>query len=276
LGHIKNSEKKGVDRYMERQIKKTIVVLLKVCFVLSITAATVSATTENQNPNVVTTESKSIGDPNHNVVPVGVPYLGMTYEQLSIDWWKWVESIPAASNPLNDPSGKNGSIGQSGKVWFLAGSYVGTVECNSEIPAGKAIFFPVINIVATKDNTEDFNTIEKLRRASRVLINDVKTKEVIIDGRSLKDLDEYRVGSKPFVFTKIPISPTHHKDTTYNLLNLSGPTPAVSDGYWILLKPLSEGKHTIRIHGMIDSKEYGGFFYETDVTYKIKVEPKRY
>jgi hypothetical protein len=263
---------------MKRQIKKAIAILLAVCFVLSITAATVSAKAENPNDKKAEVPNCFSTDPNRNVVPVGAPYLGMTYDQWSVAWWKWIESIPSSSNPLND-DGKgnfNPAIGQSGKVWFLAGSYVGPVKREIKIPAGKAIFFPIINIVATKDATGDFDTVKQRRTAVRTIINGVTIKEVEVDGKYLK-VNNYRVESKPFAFTTIPTDPTDSTNTEFNVLNLSGPGPiaAVSDGYWIMLKPLSEGIHRIRIHGRIDTCEYGGIHYETDVTYIITVKPER-
>ena len=46
---------------MKSQAKKTIAILLTVCFVLSITAATVSAAAGNPNPGVVPVNSNSLG-----------------------------------------------------------------------------------------------------------------------------------------------------------------------------------------------------------------------
>ena len=85
---------------MKRQIKKTIAILLTVCFVLSITAATVSAKAENPNDEKAGNSKCYYPDPNRNVVPVGSPYLGKTYEQWSEEWWKWAASIPAPINPI--------------------------------------------------------------------------------------------------------------------------------------------------------------------------------
>jgi len=80
--------------------------------------------------------------------PGVLPPLGNTYAQLSAKWWRYVLSFPAATNPLLDPTGADCAAGQQGKVFFLVGSFIGPVvreECI--VPAGAALFFPVIDIV---------------------------------------------------------------------------------------------------------------------------------
>src|SRR5207247_2134376 len=56
------------------------------------------------------------------VLPPGSAPYGKTYGEWSAEHWKWLLSIPAATNPANDFTGANGAIGQSGPVWFLCGS----------------------------------------------------------------------------------------------------------------------------------------------------------
>jgi len=252
---------------MERRIKKIIAILLIVCFALSITAAAVSASAEDPNAGVVSTESKCIGDPNRYVVPFKSNE--KIYKELSIEWWKWAESIPKSSNPILAPSGRyDASIGQSGNVWFLAGTFntIGVVR-TVEIPAGKALFFPIFNVVASKDDGDDFDTKEQRREAAEAYIDQVTVHKVKLDD---KKLDNYRVESKPFKFTNFPT------DDYLGLseLKLQKPIPAVSDGYWIMLKPLPVGKHTIIVDGKAEFPD--GSKVETQVTYNIKIKPEKH
>lgn len=133
------------------------------------------------------------------------------------------------------------------------------------IPLGKAIFFPIINSEASI--REGYGTNEKeLRANAKSDIDKVILKEVTVDGKNLKDLDNYRVSSKAFVFT-VPAK--------NNILGLTEPpysSLAVSDGYWIMLTPLSKGKHVIYIHGK--AKMSDTFTFETEVTYNLNVIPK--
>jgi hypothetical protein len=253
---------------MKRQIKKTIAILLIICFALSITAAAVSADAGNQNPGVVKKESKLIGDPNSYVVPVKSSE--KIYEELSIKWWQWAESIPVSKNPLLDKTGENADIGQSGRVWFLAGTFFDTTGTNGvfrtvEIPEGEAFFFPVVNGVNTPLPYDPI----ALRQALTQYIDgvDPKTLEVTVDNYPLKNLKNFRVASRFFVFTDFPPLPAD------SLLTFSGVTIkdriAVSDGYWIMLKPLPVGTHTIIIRGNIGN-------FETHVTYNIKINPGKH
>src|SRR5579884_1628590 len=94
----------------------------------------------------------AFSNPNPGVFPPGSHPYGRTYEQWSNAWWQWALSIPTNVNPLLDTTGANCQQGQSGKVWFLAGTLGGSpVVRKCTIPAGKAIFFPVLNTI-------DFNT----------------------------------------------------------------------------------------------------------------------
>ena len=54
-----------------------------------------------------------------------------------------------------------------------------------------------------------------------------------------------------------------------NILGIAAGTygPAISDGYWLMLAPLSAGSHTVHFRGVAA----GGF--ETEVTYNLTVAP---
>lgn len=46
---------------------------------------------------------------------------------------------------------------------------------------------------------------------------------------------------------------------------------AVSDGYWIMLTPLSAGDHTVRFTGSFRDPESDDLFFGLDVTYELSV-----
>lgn len=51
-----------------------------------------------------------------------------------------------------------------------------------------------------------------------------------------------------------------------------GTTQAVSDGYWVLLKPLSAGNHTIHMAGSVVNYAAGALNnFANEVTYHITV-----
>jgi hypothetical protein len=82
------------------------------------------------------------GNSNPGVLPPGSHPYGASYDEWSERWWKWVLSIPAASNPLLDPTGQFATVGQSGPVWFLAGNIGGGVVANRCDSIGQGTLLP--------------------------------------------------------------------------------------------------------------------------------------
>src|SRR5437588_12909771 len=70
---------------------------------------------------------------------------GLSYPQWSAKWWQWEWSTPFAINPVFDTTGIDCGVNQSGPVWFLAGTSGFNATRNCIVPAGKMIFFPIIN-----------------------------------------------------------------------------------------------------------------------------------
>ena len=70
-------------------------------------------------------------------------------------WWQWALSYPVDSNPLLDTTGQSASLGDRGSVFFLGGTNsTGTVQRTFAVPAGKFIFFPLINAFLSEEGTE--------------------------------------------------------------------------------------------------------------------------
>jgi hypothetical protein len=189
---------------------------------------------------------------------------------ITAQWWQYINSIPPAANPLIDPTGGSCMVGQRDPIWFLAGTfYGGTAARTCMIPAGQWLFFPVINNVW-------FNTpnicgqvgslnVAELRDIAAPFIEASTNMSVMVDGKAIKNL--VRIKSEVFA-TTLPA------DNIYNS-GCGGPdsvpagvySPSVDDGYYVLLKPLSVGNHTLNIH----AESSGGFVL--DVTYHLVVAP---
>lgn len=196
---------------------------------------------------------------------------GMGYAELGAAWLEWALAAPAATNPILDPDGSYGAMGQSGKVWFLAGTTGGPATRSLTVPTGTALFFPVVNSfwVNTPELGDPPWSDEQEALARSILATDVDTAQNLklqIDGKSYAVTPEYRVPSTVgscdlpadnlFVYFGIPVLP--------------GPHECVADGYWALLPPLSAGKHTIRFAGGFASSGFA-----LDVTYNITVRPRQ-
>jgi len=195
---------------------------------------------------------------------IGVQTFGATYGEWSARWWQWLLSIPAAVNPNLDTTGANCDQGQEDDVWFLAGAFRGTVmpvvrTCT--IPAGKPIFFPLINNLAFKPLGQE--TLLDLRSLAAGLINKVTVLQAAIDGKEVQSLFSFRVRSPSFTV----IAPSGGLLPPGQLSVPGNTDPIVSDGYWLLLSPLPVGTHNIHWH----AETSDGF--TMDVTYILTIEP---
>ncbi len=209
------------------------------------------------------------------VVGVGSAFAGEPDEQLptmTAQWWQFIGSIPTTVNPGLDPTGADCMVGQRGPVWFLAGTFSGgTAARTCSIPAGEALFFPIVNFVNI--NTPNVcgsgsanMSADELRAQIAPFIDAATNLSVQLDGEPVEDLP--RVKSKVFAIT-------FPADNIFNAA-CGGPgavpaatySPAVDDGFYVLLKPPKVGRHILHIHGEIPS-----ISFVLDVTYDLTIVP---
>jgi hypothetical protein len=201
-------------------------------------------------------------NPNPGIVPHQARYHGLTYAQWQARWQQWGLSIPANPHHPFFPGG-NVLQGQTDHVWFLAG-VVGSTEVRSiTIPAGTALFFPVVNVECSTVEAPPFHgdSRESLSRCANGHINHTSGLAATIDERPVKRLDSYRGESPLFTFGPLPDP---------NVIKVPAGTVAhsVDVGIYLLLEPLSVGKHTIHFAGTFD--EFG---VSINTTYHITVAP---
>ena len=223
-------------------------------------------------------EKQTNGNPNPGILPLDSKPYGLTYGEWSAKWWQWEYSIPLTQNPLIDDTGVNAANGQSGPVWFLAGrfctlpcEYPAAATANREVnvPAGKALFFPILNV--ENDNLlypSPFSE-EELRNVAQAQMDTAENLEAEVDGVSIKKLESYRVKSPVFTF-HIP------ENNIYDLFGFDLPAQdvpgAVDDGVYLMLHPLPVGRHIIHFKGDFpQNAPWGGF--ALDITYTINVVP---
>ena len=208
-------------------------------------------------------------DGDERVVERNSNTFGNTYGEWSAQWWQWVLSIPAAINPGLDTTGANCGMGQAGPVWFLAGTFgASPVTRFCTVPAGKALFFPILNAVFGSGVFDCNPTVPDvvcnlvaLRQSAAASMDSVRL-QASLDGEPLRHLSDQRVQSPEFTLTE----PAHG----VNDVPAGTYTPQVSDGYWLMLKPLRPGPHTINFRGEITAGAFAGFV--VDVTYNLTVQ----
>lgn len=166
---------------------------------------------------------------------------GHTWQYWTTRWWQWLLSIPTVDNPATDTTGDKASIQQSNQyVWFLTGTTGFRAERTVRIPSGKAILFPVINVTISNAEEPTLNTDTDLISFVKRHMDDIVEKRANIDGEDIFISEKFRVRSRPFKFSFPSNNIFGARD---------GPSRGVGDGYWIFMKPLQRGTHTIRTYG---------------------------
>ena len=166
--------------------------------------------------------------------PNSAPF-NIKFQEWSAQWWQFVLSLPVADNPLVDETGAKCAVGQRGPVWFLVGSFGGSVTRTCSIPAGESLFFPVLNLV---DINVTNQTAAELQAEIAPCLDAVTALAVEIDGQSIKNLTKkFRVTSEVFAVT-VPEN---------GFLDPGTYSPVVDDGFYVMLKPLALGPHTLHI-----------------------------
>jgi hypothetical protein len=205
-------------------------------------------------------------NPNPRAIPVNAKPHGASYGEWSARWWQWAGSIPAGVNPVTDTTGEHCDEGQTGHVWFLAGTFGGEVTRECTIPPGQTLLIPLVNFAADNfvcvdpDSNFTFDELRDIAAANIDLVGDIS---LVVDGVALTGLNGYRVQSPtPFDVT-LPVD-----DVFAPICGDSYPRviPSVADGFYVMLAPLSAGEHTITVHGEIPD-----FGFSTTANYNITV-----
>lgn len=190
--------------------------------------------------------------------------LGTRVSDWTVQWWQWSLSLPVSANPIFDDTGERVEYGQRGPVWFLGGTFneSGTTVRTATIPAGKALLFPLINGGADNVGADPPHTVEELRAiAAEGLSNtDPGSLFLTVDGSAVLDLEKGRVPAGPVTWW-MP------EGNVYQYFGLVAPRgiyyPGMVDGYWVMLRPLSLGQHTLHFGG--------GTGFVLDITYNLTV-----
>ncbi len=203
-------------------------------------------------------------DKNDIFPPQSRPY-DKTYADWTIEWWRWLLSLPNDRNPsvVNDNTGKLCSQGQSGPVWFLPTTFNGRAERTCNIPSDKGIIIEVYAGECSYIEYPQYKTESELRSCAKGQIDKTTSLDVSIDDKKIPDPRKYRIQSPLFDLTFV----------NNNLFGKSGgPTKAISDGYWLILSPLSPGKHKLYISGSsMDFTSGAPQNAATVVTYNLNV-----
>jgi hypothetical protein len=225
---------------------------------------------------------------NPGVFPINSRPFGLTYGQWSARWWQFAFQQENLEFCKTDKPGS--------KVVFLAGTPgppAVTRPCT--VHTGQAIMFPVFNVswsrveaniqgnktpgqtclVPTQPNGTDYAALRACATAQANNATQSGAKlEAEVDGKTLQNLTNYRAVSPPppFTFTAVKGNPFGVCELVNNCSSGSLTSRAVADGFWIMLKPLSPGKHTIHFAATVPFPNVDQpFTYTADTTYHVTV-----
>lgn len=206
-----------------------------------------------------------------SVVDPGGTVAGKTVGQWTADWWNWATSAPKGQDALTDTTGANANVNQSGPVFFVAGQpndATDPVERSFKVPGGKYLLFPLVNTIVANGPDPLFSDTPSEADAIIGQHVDVKSLFASIDGQDIANLGSHREKSPlNFSVTMVDNSVTGFPAGTY--------TDANSDGYWLMVKPLSAGDHTLHFGGTLGAIEIAPGFstpvLNVDVTDHVSV-----
>ncbi len=200
------------------------------------------------------------------VLAPGSVYEGKTLAEWSAEWNKYVYSIPEFEGPLWDTTGEKASINQSGSVFFLVGTFTGeSVTRKITVNENQLLFFPLVNIWYNNFPLAENNppkTGEELANAIKPVIDATDSLFFNLDGVALStdELFQHRETPPPFNVT-LPENNFYGEPAGSSSI-------VASDGYWLMVEPLSVGKHTINFGG---SLTFFGQSFPQNNTYEISV-----
>lgn len=209
---------------------------------------------------------------NAQAVIVAAPHsqvLGKEIGEWSVDWWNWVNSIPAAKAPPADTTGGSAFLNNDGPVFFLAGTFGGPQTRGIDLPTDRPILVPLINgiwyatpVVSPEIDT-DLDTVdddtEELFLGAKVspdgprefmerhIVDPIDQLNFSFDGLSAQEL-----GIDLFDFRESAHGVAHvpaGSNAAQNGIPEGNFPLSYSTGYYVMLTDIGPGPHTLSFGG---------------------------
>lgn len=172
-----------------------------------------------------------------------------SYQDYVVAWWKWLISIPDELNPDRDETGERSTDGQNpmSPIFFLStGTPEHKVKRICKVPSNKGILIPLMPVEVSDKEVPEIERqedkppiIDFMRRKAKKDQDGVIKLYLKIDEKEyqMECLRKYRIKQTDVFDVNFP------KNNIYNVE--PGSSKVIADGYYIICKPLSKGKHTI-------------------------------
>ena len=189
-------------------------------------------------------------------MPANAKVHGHTLSEIGGMWTEWGFNSPADVNPLvanrceQSPTDK--------KMWFLPVSLGGDYAVGCDVPDGAFIVLFAGGYECSEAEGNG-STEAELTTCAAAGFDLLTLIQVSLDGKPAKHLDRYVV-TTPLVELPGP-----------NLFGVD-PTPSVTKGYFLILRPMKHGAHTLRAYD-----EFASIPFTAGITYNITVgKPNRH
>jgi len=198
----------------------------------------------------------------HSDDSVLAPASPAEYQELSARWWQWAASTPFSAQGPFGQAGTDCSQSQpAGHTWFLAGQFTDLpAERTCTIPAGTLLFLPLINVECSSLEGPPFqgDTPAQRRACVQKADFDMIPLAAELDGEPITaHLPTRTVISPDFRIRAVDGNPASIP---------TGSGFSTSKGIWLLLAPLSPGKHLLHFAGAIPA-----FNFAPEATYHLTV-----
>ena len=152
-------------------------------------------------------------------------------------------------------------------VFYLTFNNGGVSERTCEVPAGKGLFIPVMQVELSDKDTPGA-TIEELKLSAKTDQDSVNSLYLKIGDKeyNFDDLRKYRTDTDGF--------DVNYADNGIFGIVEGGPTKAVADGYYIMTDPLQKGNYTVHYKSSLSCLDPGCAEpnFAQDIKYNIIAE----
>lgn len=209
------------------------------------------------------------------------------YGDLVGEWWQWAWENCCG---MFDEGEVDCSLGQSGRVWFLAGTFGGTAERSCTIPRKKSLFIPLVNYFIFYEAGVDPEELDLTLEEKRIFLDGQIGGGSLSEPEAVAALAAYLADLEPpdLVGSRSTAACDLHATldgeplvfTTPIVRGQSGPftittdNEALADGFYILLPPLDSGLHELKFGGALCTEDDARVF-ETSAIYTLEVEGRR-
>lgn len=188
-----------------------------------------------------------------NIFPPSAKPYGQTYNDHIKNFWKWSLALPAKDNPINDSTGDKCAAGQSNSnssVFYLAFNNGGKSERTCEVPIGKGLLIPVMQ-VEWSDKEFPKASLQELDASAKKDQDSVNSLYLKIGDKEYdyQSLLKYRSHTDPF-------NVTFPDNGIFGVIQ-GGNSQVVADGFYIITEPIANGTYPVHFKSSLLCTDLG-------------------